>query len=90
MDEINRIESAEQSGAADVLRKFEHLMAEKGMRISDLFRKIDKSGDGLVSRDELREGLLLLSQPCPTAVFAQKRALERELKAHKEEVRSSD
>ena len=56
------------------------------MRITDLFRKIDKSGDGLVSRDELREGLLLLSQPCPTAVFAQKKALEKELRAHREEV----
>ena len=70
MYEISRIEAAEESGAAEVLRKFEGLMAERGMRITDLFRKIDKSGDGLVSRDELREGLTLLSQPCATAVFA--------------------
>ncbi|GMH70845.1 hypothetical protein TrST_g2624 [Triparma strigata] len=86
MEEINRIEFAEESGAAEVLRKFEELMSERGMRISDLFRKIDKSGDGLVSREELKEGLLLLSQPCPTAVFAQKKLMEKELLAHKKEV----
>ena len=61
-------------------------MNERGMRITDLFRKIDKSGDGLVSREELRDGLLFLSQPCSTVVFAQKKALDKELALHKKEL----
>ena len=87
MAEISRINEAEESGAADILRKFEALMMERGTRISDLFRTIDTSGDGLISRKELKQGLRLLSQPCATVVFAQKKALEKEMKQHKLEVK---
>ena len=87
LNEIHAIEEAERSGAASVLREFEKLMAEKGSKISDVFRTIDKSGDGLISREELKDGLKLLATPCPSAVFAQKKALERELAVHQKEVK---
>jgi Ca2+-binding EF-hand superfamily protein len=70
-----------------VLRKFDTLMYERGMRVTDLFRTIDKSGDGLISPDELMMGLRLLAQPCPAATFAHKKALQKEVEAHEKEVK---
>ena len=85
--EIARIEDAENSGTAEVLRKFETLMNERGMRVADLFRAIDKTGDGLISPDELKYGLRLLAQPCAAATFAHKKALQKEVEKHEKEVK---
>jgi calmodulin len=42
--------------ADDILRDIVHKLAEKKMRASDLFRKIDVSGDGTLEADELKAG----------------------------------
>jgi len=47
---------ANEAAADDLLRLLCEKLAEKRMRASDLFRKIDTSGDGSLEASELREG----------------------------------
>ena len=58
-----RQKEAEESGAAKVLRDLEAAMVKKGQRMIDLFREMDKSGDGLISRQELFQGLRNMAGP---------------------------
>ncbi|GMH98265.1 hypothetical protein TrVE_jg6128 [Triparma verrucosa] len=58
-----RQQEAESSGAAKVLRELEASMVKKGQRMIDLFREMDKSGDGLISRQELFQGLMAMAGP---------------------------
>ena len=47
----------EESGALNCLLSLEHFMRKNCLRISDLFSKMDSSGDGFVSAEELRRGM---------------------------------
>ena len=49
--------SSEDMAAFQVLLALNDKLVEKRCRTVDLFRKIDESGDGVVSPDEFREGL---------------------------------
>ena len=80
-----RIKFANDSGAAAVLRTLERTMKEKGLRLSDLFREIDKDGSGLVSPAELRLGMRLMSEPKDEAIAPLRRAREK-AKALKQEM----
>lgn len=54
----------------DVMRSLVERLAEKKMRATDLFKKIDTSGDGLIDADELRTGLAELGFKASDAEFA--------------------
>jgi len=75
--EKRRVE-AEESGAGEVLRMLEVQMHKKGQRMADLFREIDKSGDGAISRGELLHGLKSLCGPTARMRAEQKRAIEQQ------------
>ena len=72
-----RIKKANESGAAAVLKTLETTMKDKGLRMTDLFREIDKSGDGQISAEELRFGMKLMSEPKAEALAPLKRAQEK-------------
>ncbi|GMI02624.1 hypothetical protein TrVE_jg13805 [Triparma verrucosa] len=72
-----RIKKANESGAAGVLKTLETCMKDKGLRMTDLFREIDKSGDGQISAEELRFGMKLMSEPKAEALAPLKRAQEK-------------
>ena len=72
-----RIKKANESGAATVLNNLEMTMKDKGLRMTDLFREIDKSGDGQISAEELRFGMKLMSEPKAEALAPLKRAQEK-------------
>lgn len=55
----------ERSGTGKLLRALEAHMRDRGMRIFELFLMMDKSGDGLVDRDELMQALLNVTRPGP-------------------------
>ncbi|GMH61288.1 hypothetical protein TrLO_g8713 [Triparma laevis f. longispina] len=71
-----RQQEAESSGAAKVLRDLEASMIKKGQRMIDLFREMDKSGDGLISRQELLEGLKAMAGPTAHQKAVMKRMVE--------------
>ena len=71
-----RAQLADESGAGAILRLLEKRMQEKGQRMIDLFRELDKSGDGQISREELLDGLRELAGPTPRQRAAMKRAVE--------------
>ena len=71
-----RQQEAESSGAAKVLRDLEASMIKKGQRMIELFREMDKSGDGLISRQELREGLKAMAGPTAHQKAVMKRMVE--------------
>jgi len=54
----------------DVMRSLCERLAEKKMRATDLFKKIDTSGDGCLDADELRAGLADLGFKASDAEFA--------------------
>jgi len=73
-----RKKEAEESGTGAVLRQLEVQMHKRGQRMADLFREIDKSGDGNISRNELLVGLRTLSGPTARQRAEQKRAIEQQ------------
>lgn len=56
--------------ADDLLLRLIEVLAQKKMRASDLFRKIDTSGDGSLEADELQEGFAQLGFETTDAEFA--------------------
>lgn len=52
--------TATEADADEILRQLTVLLKKKRMRASDLFKKIDASGDGSLEGHELREGLKML------------------------------
>eukprot|EP00639_Heterosigma_akashiwo_P013873 CAMPEP_0206361560 /NCGR_PEP_ID=MMETSP0294-20121207/435_1 /ASSEMBLY_ACC=CAM_ASM_000327 /TAXON_ID=39354 /ORGANISM="Heterosigma akashiwo, Strain CCMP2393" /LENGTH=1159 /DNA_ID=CAMNT_0053806469 /DNA_START=117 /DNA_END=3598 /DNA_ORIENTATION=+ len=77
----SRRKAAAESGAADVLHYLEAKMRKRGDRMVDLFRDLDTTGDGLISREELRAGLKRFALPSPRTLAIEKmeqEALERE------------
>jgi len=54
----------------DVMRSLVEKLAAKKMRATDLFRKIDASGDGSLDADELRNGLAEMGFNCSDNEFA--------------------
>jgi len=54
----------------DVMRALVEKLAEKKMRATDLFKKIDTSGDGSLDADELRAGLADMGFKASDAEFA--------------------
>ena len=75
-----RLKEAEESGAAKVLRELEASMVRKGQRMIDLFREMDKSGDGQISRNELFEGLRLMAGPTSHQKAMMRKAVEEQEK----------
>ena len=73
-----RLQEAEESGAAKVLTNLEARMVKKGQRMVDLFREMDKSGDGQISRLELFEGLKAIAGPTAHQRAMMKRAVEKQ------------
>ncbi|GMH68941.1 hypothetical protein TrRE_jg1105, partial [Triparma retinervis] len=72
-----QIEEAKSSGAADVLIMLEKCMKDKGLRMTDLFREIDKDGSGEITAEELRYGMKLMSEPKAEALAPLRRAKEK-------------
>mmetsp|Transcript_70207 Transcript_70207/g.196790 ORF Transcript_70207/g.196790 Transcript_70207/m.196790 type:complete len:288 (-) Transcript_70207:144-1007(-) len=60
---------ATEVDADESLRQLAMLLKKKRMRASDLFNKLDASGDGTLERDELREGLRMLGLEVSDADF---------------------
>lgn len=56
--------------ADEVMRCLVERLAERRMRASDLFKKIDSSGDGLVDAEELKSGLADMGFKTTEAEFA--------------------
>jgi len=54
----------------DVMRSLVEVLAAKRMRASDLFKKIDTSGDGSIDADELRTGLADMGFKATDAEFS--------------------
>ncbi|GMH53976.1 hypothetical protein TL16_g01576 [Triparma laevis f. inornata] len=54
---MEKMQDMEDSGALNCLTMIEAFMRKSCMRIIDIFSKMDASGDGLVSAEELRAGL---------------------------------
>ncbi|GMI46306.1 hypothetical protein TrCOL_g2778 [Triparma columacea] len=75
-----RLKEAEESGAAKVLRELEASMVRKGQRMIDLFREMDKSGDGQISRNELFEGLRSMAGPTSHQKAMMRKAVEEQEK----------
>ena len=71
-----RLKEAEESGAAKVLQELEAAMVKKGQRMIDLFREMDKSGDGLISRQELFQGLKSMAGPTAHQKAIMQKAVE--------------
>merc|ERR1719450_1269856 len=61
---------ASPTDADEILRQLSILLKKKRMRASDLFKKIDSSGDGSLEGPELREGLEGLGLKCSDEEFA--------------------
>ncbi|CAN0263438.1 unnamed protein product, partial [Ectocarpus sp. 12 AP-2014] len=53
---------AEKSGASVVLDLIRASVASKSIRVIELFNAMDTSKDGLISREELREGLAMIAE----------------------------
>jgi len=79
-----KIKKAHESGAAEVLMNLEKVMKDKGLRMTDLFREIDKDSSGSITADELRFGMKLMSEGKAEALGALKRAREKLLKQRSE------
>jgi Ca2+-binding EF-hand superfamily protein len=79
-----KINEAKSSGAAGVLIELEMVMKDKGLRLTDLFREIDKDGSGTITAEELRFGMKLMSEPKAEALAPLKKAREKLLKKRKE------
>ena len=77
-NELNRkITLANECGAASVLTTLEQAMKAKGLRMTDLFREIDKDGSGTISGEELRFGMKLISEPKEEALAPLRKAKEK-------------
>ncbi|CAM9854802.1 unnamed protein product, partial [Ectocarpus sp. 12 AP-2014] len=57
-----RMLEAEKSGASVVLDLIRASVASKSIRVIELFNAMDTSKDGLISREELREGLAMIAE----------------------------
>jgi len=73
----NHIERAKSSGAADILIMLENCMKDKGLRMTDLFREIDKDDSGEITAEELSYGMKLMSEPKAEALAPLRRAKEK-------------
>ncbi|CBN78026.1 hypothetical protein Esi_0082_0041 [Ectocarpus siliculosus] len=57
-----RVLEAEKSGASVILDLIRASVASKSIRVIELFNTMDTSKDGLISREELREGLAMIAE----------------------------
>ena len=63
IDSAVQLESIENAGVGEVLRRLSAHIYSKGLKIADLFHQMDTSGDGLLDAEEVVEMLSKISQP---------------------------
>ena len=73
----DQLKVLEESGTARIMRSIHEIMREKGKTLGQVFNEIDKTGDGVIERGELKGGLEMLTAASDVSKFAVQRELQK-------------